>query len=164
MTSNWKSIATFYIKKTLSYSEKVPTKLCSEVIRGRNQNAASRAASDDLGWPQWIKMKNLHIFSSVEVLFCAKCIEKMSKNTNSKFKNCPVGGGQNGGQNARSVKFFNWYWKFMCKYILIQPEKWGGLIGTLSKFEMDLGVLQLLSGLQISLQNVRSKIIGNNSS
>ena len=39
----------FLHKKTLSYSEKVPTKLCSEVIRGRNQNAASRAASDDLG-------------------------------------------------------------------------------------------------------------------
>ena len=97
----------FLQKKTLSYSEKVPTTLCTEVIRGCNQNAASRAASDDLGRPQWFKMKNLHIFSSVEVLFCAKCIEKMSKNTNSKFKNCPLGGGQNGGQNARSVKFFN---------------------------------------------------------
>ena len=63
MTSNWKSIATFYIKKTLRYLEKVPTRLCTEVIRGRNQNAASRVTSDDLGWPQWFKMKNLHIFS-----------------------------------------------------------------------------------------------------
>ena len=39
----------FLHKKTLSYSEKVPTRLCTEVIRGRNQNAASRVTSDDLG-------------------------------------------------------------------------------------------------------------------
>ena len=75
-----------YFKKTLSYSEKVPTKLCTEVIRGRNQNAASRAASDDLGWTQWFKMKNLHIFSSVGILFCAKCIEKMNSLGQIKYK------------------------------------------------------------------------------
>ena len=90
----------FLQKKTLSYSEKVPTRLCTEVIRGRNQNAASRAASDDLGRPQWFKMKNLHIFSSAGILFYAKCIEKINKNANSKYKNCPASDLQNGGRNG----------------------------------------------------------------
>ena len=96
-----------HAKKNLSYSEKVPTRLCTEVIRGRNQNAASRAASDDLGRPQWFKMKNLHIFSSAGILFYAKCIEKMNKNANSKYKNCPASDLQNGGQNGLALKSVN---------------------------------------------------------
>ena len=37
-----------------------------------------------------LQNENFHIFSYIEILFCAKYIEKMNKNTNSKFKNFPA--------------------------------------------------------------------------
>ena len=86
------NISLVLFNKTLSYLEKIPTRLYLEVIEVtiKMQIAASRAASKQPQIILMLKNENFHIFSSIEILFCAKYIEKMNKNTNSKLKNFPA--------------------------------------------------------------------------